>query len=102
MQETRIGSLGQEDSLEEEMATHFTLQYPCQENSTDRGAWWATHSPWDRKESNTSEHPQACGIRSGPGDRKEDIRGLKFCHKELLWQTGEKVRKLFLEFRVPS
>ena len=32
MQETQVRSLGQEDLLEEGMATH---------NSMDRGAWWA-------------------------------------------------------------
>ena len=89
--------MGQEDSLE--MATHSTLGYSCQENSMDRGAWWATYSPWDCKESNTNEHPQARDIRSGPGDRKEDIKGLKFCYKEQPWQTREKLRKLFLESR---
>ena len=34
-------SLGQEDPLEEEMATH-PLQCSCLENSMDRGAWQAT------------------------------------------------------------
>ena len=34
----QVQSLGQEDPLEEEMAT----QCPCLENSEDRGAWWAT------------------------------------------------------------
>ena len=38
MQETRVQSLGQEDPLEEEMATHSS----CLENPMDRGAWWAT------------------------------------------------------------
>ena len=38
LQETRIRSLGREDSLEEDMAT----QYSCLANPTDRGAWWAT------------------------------------------------------------
>ena len=33
-------SLGQEDPLEEGMAT--PLQYSCLQNSMDRGAWWAT------------------------------------------------------------
>ena len=28
-----------EKSLEEEMATHFSI---CQENPMDRGAWWVT------------------------------------------------------------
>ena len=27
------------------------LQYPCLENPMDRGAWWATYSPWGCKES---------------------------------------------------
>ena len=38
-QETQVQSLGQEDSLEKEMAT---LQYSCLENSMDRGAWQDT------------------------------------------------------------
>ena len=29
------------------------LQYSCLENPMDRGAWWA--SPWDGKESDTTE-----------------------------------------------
>ena len=39
MQETQVQSLGQEDPLEERMATH---QYSCPENSMDRGTWQAT------------------------------------------------------------
>ena len=35
-----VPSLGQEDPLEEEMATHSSI--PCLENPMDRGAWWAT------------------------------------------------------------
>ena len=38
--ETWIRSLGQEDSLGE--VNGNPLQYSCLENSTDRGAWWAT------------------------------------------------------------
>ena len=30
------------------------LQYSCLENSLDRRAWWAS-SPWDHKESDTTE-----------------------------------------------
>ena len=41
-QETQIRSLGQEDSLEKEMAPHSSLQYTCLENPMDIGAWWAT------------------------------------------------------------
>ena len=39
IQETQVRSLGWEDPLEKEMATH--LQYSCLENPMDRGAWWA-------------------------------------------------------------
>ena len=37
-QETWVWSLGQKDSLEEEMATHFNILG----NPMDRGVWWAT------------------------------------------------------------
>ena len=37
MQETQVQSLGGEDPLEEEMATHS-----CLENPMDKGAWRAT------------------------------------------------------------
>ena len=39
MQETQVWSLGQEDLLEEEMATHSNS---CLGNPMGRGAWWAT------------------------------------------------------------
>ena len=39
MQETWVQSLGQEDPLEKETATHSSI---CLENPMDRGAWWAT------------------------------------------------------------
>ena len=38
-QETQVQSLGQEDPLEEKMATH---SYSCLENPMDRGACQAT------------------------------------------------------------
>ena len=41
MQETQVQSLGWEDHLEKEMATH-PLQYSCLENPMDRRAWQAT------------------------------------------------------------
>ena len=41
MQETRVQSLGQEDPLEKEMATHSSI-LTCLENPVDRGAWQAT------------------------------------------------------------
>ena len=37
-----VRSLGQEDPLEEGMAT--PLHYSCPENPMDRGTWWATGS----------------------------------------------------------
>ena len=40
MQETRIGSLGGEDPLEEEMATHSSIL--AWKNPMVKGAWWAT------------------------------------------------------------
>ena len=40
MQKTWDGSLGWEDPLEEEMATHS--QYSCLENPMEGGAWQAT------------------------------------------------------------
>ena len=40
MQETRVWFLGQEDTLEEGMATHS--QYSCLENPMHRGVWMAT------------------------------------------------------------
>ena len=40
MQEMQVLSLGREDPLESEMATHFSI-LPWK-NSTDREAWWAT------------------------------------------------------------
>ena len=39
-QEMQVQSLGQEDPLEKELATHSSIL--CLENSMDRGAWQAT------------------------------------------------------------
>ena len=39
MQETWVQSLGREEPLEKEKGNPF--QYPCLENSMDRGAWQA-------------------------------------------------------------
>jgi len=38
--ETRVQSLGQEDILEEEMATYSSIL--AWKNPMDRGTWWAT------------------------------------------------------------
>ena len=40
IQETQVQSLGWEDPLEEEMATHSSIL--AWKNPMDRGAWWAT------------------------------------------------------------
>ena len=51
-QETWFRSPGQEDPLEEGMATHsniFAWRIPV-----DRGAWWA-NSPWGPKESDMTQ-----------------------------------------------
>ena len=40
MQKMQVWSLGWEDALEEEMATHSSIL--AWKNSMDRGAWWAT------------------------------------------------------------
>ena len=52
MQETWVQSLGWEDPLEKEIATHCNIlvwRIPM-----DRGAWQG-YSPWDCKESDTTE-----------------------------------------------
>ena len=40
VQETRVRSLGWEDPLEKDMATHS--RHSCLENSMDRVSWWVT------------------------------------------------------------
>ena len=40
MQETWVGSLGGEDPLEKQMATHSSI--PAWKNPMDRGSWCAT------------------------------------------------------------
>ena len=53
-QETWVQSLGQEDSLEKEMATH-SLQFAWEIPQTEE---FGGLSPWGRKESDTTEHPR--------------------------------------------
>ena len=53
-QEMEVQFLGQEDPLEEEMATHSNIlawKIPW----TERGAWWAAVT-WGRKELDMTEH----------------------------------------------
>ena len=35
----------------------YPLQYSCLENSMERGAWWATVSPWGHKQTRLSDFP---------------------------------------------
>ena len=50
MQERQVRSLGQEDPLEKEMASHSSI---LAWEPRDRGVWWAIYSPWGCKESDT-------------------------------------------------
>ena len=55
MEETQVHSLSQEEPLEEEMVTHFSIldwEIPWMEE-------WATYSPGGHKESDTTEHTHA-------------------------------------------
>ena len=58
MPETQVWSMGWEDPLEEEMATHSSS---CLENPMDRGAWWAivcgVAKSWTRLSMYTGERP---------------------------------------------
>ena len=56
MQETQempVRSLGQEDPLEQEMATHSNIS--CLENPVDRGAWKATVSGITKSQTQLSD-----------------------------------------------
>ena len=52
-EEILVQSLGREDPLEDEMATHSSIL--AWEKPTDRGARCATVSPWNCKESDANE-----------------------------------------------
>ena len=59
--ETQVRSLGQEDALEKEMATHSSIlawKIPWMEEP-DR-----LYSPWGRKESDTTERLQFTSLQS--------------------------------------
>ena len=47
------------------------LQYSCLENPMDRGAWWATCSPWDWKESDTTERPLCLKRKEIPAEAND-------------------------------
>ena len=82
MKETWIRSLGQEDPLEEEMATRSSQEE--MRNPVDRGAWRATAHDWEAK--HACMHARWC--TSGPkqlyfihpGYSKTTLRGDFLCH----------------------
>ena len=53
LQERGMESQGKIETLEKGMATHSSS---CLGNPMDRGAWWATYSPWGCKELDMTEH----------------------------------------------
>ena len=52
MQETQVPSLGQDDPLEEEMATHSSQFLPGKSHGQRK---LAGYSPWGHKESDTTD-----------------------------------------------
>ena len=61
MQEMQVLSLGQEDALEEEMATHSSiLPGICQGQRSLAG-----YSPWGRNMSDRTEYASSCNIYKG-------------------------------------
>ena len=74
MQETRVRSLGWEDHLEREMATHsITLAWklPCTEEPT------VGYSPWGQKESDTTERLHS--LNEDNGDLHQNVQCTHFC-----------------------
>ena len=58
MREALVQSLGQEDPLEKEMATHF--KYSCLENPMDGGAWQATVYGVTKSQTGLSNFTSTC------------------------------------------
>ena len=46
------------------------LQYSCLQNPMDRGAWWATYSPWGCKESDMTEETERANVRRSQNQAK--------------------------------
>ena len=58
-QEIRVRSLGWEDPLEEEWATHSSiLPWRKIKNPMDRGAWWATVHGVSKSQTQLSMHSE--------------------------------------------
>ena len=55
-QETSVKSLAREDPLEEEMATHSSIDWKI---PSDRGAWWATVHEVGQDWAHTNTHTHA-------------------------------------------
>ena len=79
MQATLVSSLGQEDPLEKEMATHSSIlawEIPWTE---DRGAWWAVVHGVTRVEHGLVTKPSAA-----PAGLRKDQKGFSEKHKRTL------------------
>ena len=69
------------------------LQYSCLENPMDRGAWWATVSPWGHRELDMTEVTQhTCMQASSPLRCKEGNPGHHFLRKRDFKVTLQKSR----------
>jgi len=90
MQETGVQSLGQEDPLEKEMATHSSIL--AWKPSTDRGAWWATVPGVTRVRHNLAIKPlkniDQCGQKS-----RQDKWGVTATVYRVTFQGHENVLK---------
>ena len=68
------------------------LQYSCLENPMDRGAWWATYSPWGRQELDMTERLSThSGCRATREARKRGTWPFKCFVQE--GDTGDVVRE---------
>ena len=63
----QVGFLGQEDPLEEEVATHSSIL--CLENSISRGAWMATVHGVKKSQTRLSTHATTCALRPFTGEK---------------------------------
>ena len=77
-QQTWVVSLGQEDPLEKEMATHSS--FLAWKNLMDRGAWWTMIHAWGHKESTTTEwlsmHMHTASLPDNIDTKKDQVFSL--------------------------
>ena len=97
MQETQVVSLGQEDPLEEEMATHSNIL--AWKNTMDRGACWATagggHKELDRTE-HTHAHTDIFWMKEKGAHHKDMIcmaNSVLALHRHYLIQSSGSITK---------